>query len=115
MYKMMSALEIAKHIIDNNLHCVNFTFDVIDEKLGFAYTLSGEPERWHGIKIIKLFDCQTYTIAIGSYGGYTVKYYESPYFREMIAEQNWLAKMIYSYFKDEDEFDSQNKKVCVEV
>ena len=114
MYKMMSALEIARRIIFNRVNSVDFTFDVMDDN-GKICTGSGKPEGWHGIKIVNLFDCQTYTVAIGYYGGYTVKYYECPYFTDMEVEQNWLAKMIYSYFKDKDEFDSQNKKVCVEV
>lgn len=114
MYKMMSALEIAQHMLKNKIKLVEFTFDVMDAN-GRICTTSGQPEGWHGITILNLFNCQTYTVAIGYYGGYTVKYHECPYFKDIEAEQHWLAKMIYSYFKDEDEFDSQNKKVCVEV
>lgn len=114
MYKMMGAQEIAKHMINNRVKYVDFTFDVMD---GYrhVYTASGSPEGWHGIKVLNLFNCQTYTIAIGYYGGCTVKYHECPYFKDKDAEVRWLTKVIYSYFKDEDEFDSKGKKVCVEV
>ena len=114
MFKMMDAQEIAKRIVYNRVNSVDFTFDVMDDD-GNILTSSGKPEGWHGIKIINLFDCQTYTVAIGYYGGYTVKHHECPYFTDIEAEHRWLTKVIYSYFKDEDEFDSQNKKVCVEV
>lgn len=117
MYMMMNAEELADYIFDLHLigiTTVNFTFDVMDSQGNFC-TSSGKPEGWHGVKLINPFESETYTMAIGYYGGFTTDYYECPYLRSRDSEVHWIAKMLHKYFKDVDEFDSYGQKVCVEV